>query len=51
LADAGASQEEIDSVYEPSIELVFEAAGVMIADLHAGATKNIEFEVAVDQLP
>jgi len=37
LEDAGASQEEIDAVSEPSFELAFEAAGVMIADVPAGA--------------
>lgn len=37
LEDAGASEEEIDAVTEPSFELAFEASGVMIADVPDGA--------------
>ena len=37
LEDAGASQSEIDAVTEPAFELAFEASGVMIADVPAGA--------------
>ncbi|MBL6866325.1 MAG: DUF4920 domain-containing protein [Flavobacteriales bacterium] len=37
LEDAGATAAEIEAVTEPVYELAFEAAGVMIADVPAGA--------------
>ena len=37
LEDAGATAAEIEAVSEPVYELAFEAAGVMIADVPAGA--------------
>jgi hypothetical protein len=37
LEDAGADQAEIDAVSEPVYELAFEASGVQIADVPAGA--------------
>jgi hypothetical protein len=37
LEDAGATATEIEAVSEPVYELAFEAAGVMIADVPAGA--------------
>tara|TARA_B100000767_G_scaffold156984_1_gene147591 strand:+ start:544 stop:1083 length:540 start_codon:yes stop_codon:yes gene_type:complete len=37
LEDAGATTAEIEAIIEPTYELTFEAAGVMIADVPAGA--------------
>lgn len=37
LEDAGAPQNEIDAISEPAFELAFEAAGVMIENVPAGA--------------
>lgn len=37
LDDAGASQEEIDAIREPTYELAFEASGVRIANVPPGA--------------
>ena len=37
LDDAGATQEEINSIHEPAYELAFEASGVRIANVPPGA--------------